>query len=268
MTCRTLFSFLKLCCLTNFSFACICWLRSKRKCRHCYSLQFCLIAVFFYLCSVLSICVQNSLVGLHCSRSQDSVPAQSLYEFLGSRLCMISQKQFQPAPNSLLGFIVHDRRKLRCDALKLDTCFPALSFGFFLFLQGMLGGLGILILALLNLALFFGLDGHQANEVGLPKIYLFIESSTQKATCHHTCSSNNLAPLFPPSLFPHHAMQPNHLVSVCHFYFRFRSSIRMLRIFLNFLTRLKFSYLLLPVKIINCRCGGVSRPCFDLECYC
>ncbi len=74
LTCRTLFSFLKLCCLTNFSFACIGSLRSKRKCRHCYSLWFCLIAIFFYLCSVLSICVQNSLVGLHCSRSQDSVP--------------------------------------------------------------------------------------------------------------------------------------------------------------------------------------------------
>ncbi len=54
----------------------------------------------------------------------------------------------------------------------------------------MLGGLGILILALLNLALFFGLDGHQANEVGFPKrfyasVYLSIKSTTQKATCHH-----------------------------------------------------------------------------------
>ncbi len=31
---------------------------------------------FFYLSSVLSVCIQNSSVGLHCIRSQDSVPGE------------------------------------------------------------------------------------------------------------------------------------------------------------------------------------------------
>ncbi len=56
----------------------------------------------------------------------------------------------------------------------------------------MLGGLGILILALLNLALFFGLDGHQANEVGFPKMifaFQFMCRPTHNAAsdlCHTT----------------------------------------------------------------------------------
>ena len=31
--------------------------------------------------------------------------------------------------------------------------------------QGMFGGLAIMVLAVINLGLFFGLDGHPANEV-------------------------------------------------------------------------------------------------------
>ncbi len=135
----------------------------------------------------------------------------------------------------------------------------------------MLGGLGILILALLNLALFFGLDGHQANEVGFPKMFLsfnlFVHKKLNAESDLSLHSSNNLAPFISTlSLSPsrYAAESPSKCLL---FYFRFRSSIRMLRIFFHFLTRLKSADFLLPVKTINRRCG-VSRPCFDLECYC
>ncbi len=46
-----------------------------QNCRTYCSVQIWLIAVFFDLYSVLSVCIQNSSVGLHCIRSQDSVPS-------------------------------------------------------------------------------------------------------------------------------------------------------------------------------------------------